>query len=162
MPPMLVKLSDLLRYSVYESKERFVPLFDEIAYIRNYIELEKIRMADRLSLTMTIAQHISPEIKITPMVLIVFVENAFKHAKNSYEDGVRIDITLQVSEEKILFSISNSVDYDQWLRNQIEKRTGIGMAMTIRRLELLYFNEYKLQHKMENNTYYLDLELKIK
>jgi LytS/YehU family sensor histidine kinase len=159
IPALIVKLSDLLRYSVYNTKERFVRLNDEIAYIWNYIELEKIRMADRLLLNMNIEQSISSSAMISPMVLIVFVENAFKHAKNSYEDIVRIDILLRLSEDKIKFSVSNSCDYNEWLSHQLQKKSGIGIANTIRRLDLLYPNEYKLDYRMENNTYYMDLEL---
>lgn len=162
IPSLIVKLSDLLRYSVYDTKQSFVPLNEELAYIRNYIELEKIRMADRLVLTTEFTQNISTGVRISPMVLIVFVENAFKHSKNTFDDSIRIDISLKLSDDKILFSISNSCDYDKWLNNQLEKKTGIGMATTMRRLDLLYPNEYKLHYRMEKNIYYLDLELKVK
>jgi len=162
IPALIVKLSDLLRYSVYNTKQRFVPLNDEIAYIWNYIELERIRMADRLLLHMNIEQSISSSVSISPMILIVFVENAFKHAKNSYEDSIRIDIMLRLSDDKIKFSVSNNCDYDEWLRQQLKKKPGIGIANTIRRLDLLYPNEYELKYRMEHNTYYLDLELNVK
>ena len=162
IPALIVKLSDLLRYSVYDTKQSFVPLNDELAYIRNYIELEKIRMADRLVLNTGIEQKIPPGVRISPMILIVFVENAFKHAKNTYDDLVRIDICLRLVDDKILFSVNNSCDYDKWLNNHLEKKTGIGVANTVRRLELLYPNEYKLDYRMEKNIYYLDLQLKVK
>ncbi|MGC4038452.1 MAG: histidine kinase [Chitinophagaceae bacterium] len=160
--PLLVKLSNLLRYSVYETKERFVPLNDELAYIWNYIELEKMRMADRLSLKMNIEQHISSAVRVSPMVLIVFVENAFKHAKNTLDDAIHIEISLTLAEGKIYFAISNNCDYDKWLEQQVEKERGIGIATTVRRLDLLYPNEYKLGYRMDKNIYYLNLELKIK
>jgi LytS/YehU family sensor histidine kinase len=162
IPSLLIQLSDLLRYSVYTTKDKFVPLNDELAYIRNYIELERIRMADRLLLEMDIDKSISPAIKISPMVLIVFVENAFKHAKNSYEDTVSIGIRLHIDNGKIKFAVSNSCDYDEWLRQQLEKKTGIGISNTVRRLDLLYPGEYTLNYRMEKNTYFLNLELNAK
>jgi len=162
MPPLLVKLSDLLRYSVYDTKQRFVPLNDELGYIWNYIELEKIRFGDRLRLNLDIEQVPGTAAKIAPMLLIVFIENAFKHSKNTYDDTVRIDIKLKLSQNNIIFSVSNSCDYDKWLSSQLEKKTGIGVSNTVRRLDLLYPNEYKLEFRMEKNIYYLNLELKVK
>jgi LytS/YehU family sensor histidine kinase len=77
MPTLLLKLSELLRYSVYEVKELFVPLKDEIAYINNYIEFEKIRIGDRLELKTVIEDVTDHEATIAPMLLIVFIENGF-------------------------------------------------------------------------------------
>ncbi|MEP6749876.1 MAG: histidine kinase, partial [Bacteroidota bacterium] len=81
VPDLLLKLSDLLRYTVYEAKNPFVPLADELAYINNYIDFEKIRISDRLVLQKDIDNTTNNNLLIAPMLLIVFVENAFKHAK---------------------------------------------------------------------------------
>jgi len=162
MPSLLLKLSDLLRYSVYDTKQRFVPLNDELGYIWNYIELEKIRFGERLRLNLDIERVPGTVVKIAPMLLIVFVENAFKHSKNTYDDTVTIDIKLKLLQDTIIFSVSNSCDYDKWLSNELEKKTGIGVTNTVRRLDLLYPDEYKLEYRMEKNIYYLNLELKVK
>jgi LytS/YehU family sensor histidine kinase len=105
---LLLKLSELLRYSVYDAKELFVPLKSEIAYINNYIEFEKIRIGERLHLTTSIEIVLSDDIKIAPMLLIVFIENAFKHSKNTIDKDVYIDIALKTWHKTILFSVKNS------------------------------------------------------
>ncbi|MDJ1472808.1 sensor histidine kinase [Xanthocytophaga flava] len=76
VPELLLKLSDLLRYSVYEAKEIFVPLQDEVNYLKNYIEFEKIRLGDRLSLTLQLQEVNDKSVHIAPLLWIVFVENA--------------------------------------------------------------------------------------
>jgi LytS/YehU family sensor histidine kinase len=78
IPSLIVKLSDLLRYSVYNTKQSFVLLSDELSYIHNYIDLEKIRVGERLVLNMHIEEQ-TGDIRIAPLLLIVFIENAFKH-----------------------------------------------------------------------------------
>src|SRR6478752_7781414 len=108
VPPLLLKLSELLRYSVYEAKELFVPLKSEVEYINNYIEFEKIRMGDRLQLVTEIESIQSESLKIAPMLLIVFIENAFKHSKNSTDKKILIDIALKTWNNSVLFSVKNS------------------------------------------------------
>jgi hypothetical protein len=95
IPALLLKLSELLRYSVYDATEIYVPLKDELAYINNYIEFEKIRIGDRLVLTTDLEEIANGDVKIAPMLLIVFIENAFKHSKNTAEDKIFIDIKLK-------------------------------------------------------------------
>lgn len=96
IPPLLLKLSDLLRYSVYEANEPFVPLRDELAYIANYIDFEKLRIGERLDLTTAIEPVNGDAVRIAPMLLIVFIENAFKHAKNTAEPRISIEMNLKI------------------------------------------------------------------
>ena len=79
VPGLLLKLSDLLRYSIYDTRKEYVPLTNELAYIDNYIELEKIRIGYKLSFVSDIQKTNIEGINIAPMLLIVFIENAFKH-----------------------------------------------------------------------------------
>ncbi|SKC09461.1 sensor histidine kinase [Dyadobacter psychrophilus] len=162
IPPLLLKLSDLLRYSVYEANEVFVPLKDELIYIHNYIEFEKIRIGDRLILTTNFEEITSPDLKIAPMLLIVFIENAFKHSKNTADEKIYISIELKTWENLILFSIKNSHDKREKEISVVEKHSGFGLASVNKRLELLYPNEHELTIKNEETVYQVVLRLKNK
>ena len=161
IPNLLLKLSELLRYSVYETRQTFIPLSEEIQYINNYISFEKIRIGDRLHLKTSIEEVISHEIKIAPMLLIVFIENAFKHSKNSFDKTIFIDIGLKRVDENIMFSITNS--YGNLKERKGEKADGgLGLDNVKKRLELLYANEYTLNEEKLDNSYSVTLQLKAK
>lgn len=162
IPPLIVKLSDLLRYSVYNTKESFVPLNDELTYIRNYIDLETIRIGERLQLNMNIDEQIDNSVRISPMLLIVFIENAFKHSKNSFNLKVKINMELRVSDKKIFFFIGNTCGEEAGINNYLDKNMGVGLQNTIRRLDLQYPGEYTLKHYREESLYKVFLELKVK
>ena len=160
IPQMLLKLSDLLRYSVYDGKKTFVSLKDELEYIGNYIAFEKIRISDRLVLEENIGLA-DPAIKIAPMVLIVFVENAFKHAKNTSEQKIHIAIDLETSSNFIQFKISNSYRKEKEEMGLLNENSGRGLANTIRRLDLLYGDDYELRSYTRGERYHVDLQLRI-
>lgn len=159
IPTLLLKLSELLRYSVYEAKGLFVPLNEELNYISNYIEFEKIRIGDRLMLKTDIADLNSSDIKIAPMLLIVFVENAFKHSKNTAEQRVKVEISVTIWGSYILFSIKNSQTQSKE-KSALDKNSGFGLANVRKRLELLYPGEHILE--IENNTDFYSLRLQLK
>jgi len=162
VPPLLLKLSELLRYSVYDANEIYVPLKDELAYINNYIEFEKIRIGDRLVLTTDLKEITNADIKIAPMLLIVFVENAFKHSKNTAEQQIFIEIILKTWENSILFSVKNSYSNAKEENTNINKNSGFGLVNVYKRLELLYKNEHELNIQSDDTFYTVMLQLKIK
>lgn len=162
VPPLLLKLSDLLRYSIYDATEIFAPLKDEMAYISNYIDFEKIRLGDRLVLSTDFEAITRDDIKIAPMLLIVFIENAFKHSKNTAEPKIFIDIQLRTWADSILFSIKNSCGVSLEDDELINKHSGFGLASVNKRLELLYAGQHELQIKNEANSYQVILQLKMK
>jgi len=162
IPPLLLKLADLLRYSVYDTKEVFVPLQDELAYINNYIDFEKIRIGERLLLTTTFESLPKPGIKIVPMLLIVFIENAFKHSKNTADEHIYIEITLKTWSDSLLFSVKNSYNPLQDAENTPEKHSGFGLASVRKRLELLYPNEHDLKIEEKDSFYHVMLQIKMK
>ena len=162
IPPLLLKLADLLRYSVYDTKELFVPLKEELAYINNYIDFEKIRLGERLVLTTSMEEITNPEIKIAPMLLIVFIENAFKHSKNTADREIFIDITLKTWANSILFSIKNSHGPAPEEGNLVNKNSGFGLASVRKRLELLYTGEHDLKVEDKGGFYQVMLQLKMK
>ncbi len=161
IPSLLLKLSELLRYSVYETRQSFIPLKEEVQYINNYISFEKIRIGERLNLKVEIEEIISNESKMAPMLLIVFIENAFKHSKNSFAKKIFIDINLKIIGENIMFTISNS--YSSLKENSImSKDGGLGLENVKRRLELLYADEYSLNEENSDDLYSVKLQLKVK
>jgi uncharacterized membrane protein len=162
IPPLLLKLSGLLRYTVYGGKKTFVPLKDELEYIRGYIEFEQIRMSDRLNLVADIENVNDPTITLAPQVLIVFLENAFKHAKNSISREIDIDISLKINDNFICLEVSNSYEPDKTGFDEVPEASGLGLPNTLKRLDLLYGSDYKLEQLAENGLYHITLDLKIK
>ncbi|GAB3800666.1 hypothetical protein GCM10028819_26410 [Spirosoma humi] len=164
IPPLLLKLSELLRYSVYDANETFVSLKDELTYIDNYIEFEKIRIGERLVLTSDIENVSDSNLKIAPMLLIVFIENAFKHAKNTVDERIYIDISLKTWGNLILFSIKNSCGKPAKEHNRLDRHSGFGLPNVQKRLNLLYPNssDHELTIEHEETSYKVILRLKAK
>jgi sensor histidine kinase YesM len=162
VPALLLKLSSLLRYSVYDTKAPFVPITEELEYIHNYISFEKLRISDRLVLQTEIETIKNPAITIAPMVLIVFIENAFKHARNTLDEKIYIDIALEITDNFIVFSVRNSYSEVKQENSITQASSGLGLPNTIRRLNLLYEENYKLDQFITDNMYIVQLRLKIK
>ncbi|MBN1634735.1 MAG: sensor histidine kinase [Ignavibacteria bacterium] len=155
-PAAVLKLSEIMRYTLYEANVERVPLKDEIAYIRNYIELQSLRYQKKNIIRMNIECD-SDEKYISPMLLIPFIENAFKHSdKGNGMPPINLDILC--SGEKILFSIENYYLKEKTICR--DKNRGIGLANVKRRLDLIYSENYKLDINESENKYSVKLELK--
>ena len=158
VPPLLLKLSDLLRYSVYDVKDVLIPLQYEIDYLNNYIEFERLRLGPRLTLLLNLTTETEGKCKIPPLLLIVFVENAFKHSRNTGDDTIQIDISLRKDGNSIVFSISNS--YSPTSRNKkMEKNSGFGLDSVRKRLGLLYAGKHHLVINEAEGKYTVQLTL---
>lgn len=133
----ILKLSEIMRYMIYESNDSWVALSKEIEYVQSYIELQKLRFKDGASVIVTLNGEIDDQ-QILPLVLISFVENAFKHGvANDPADPIRINI---IANQKILhFGISNKKSHAN--KDNIG---GVGLNNVERRLQLLYPERYKL------------------
>ena len=162
IPGLLLKLSDLLRYSVYDAKELFVPLKNELAYIKDYIDFEKIRIGDKLELHVSFEDVLDSSVKIAPLLLIVFIENAFKHSKNTTEEKIYISITLKTWANSILFSVKNSCGGNTGETGVLSNDSGFGLENVTKRLELLYNNDYDLKIENKDRYYHIMLQLKSK
>ncbi|MEP1487354.1 MAG: histidine kinase [Algibacter sp.] len=150
-PEMILKLSNLLDYLLYQVDKPFVFLSSEINHIKDYIELEKMRFNDTLNISFTTNELIE-DVEVPPMLLIPFIENSFKHG--TIKAG-RLDIKICLySENKtIKFRIENTNT-----KSQISEK-GIGLENIKKRLELLYKNNYNLSITNENETFIVNLEL---
>ncbi len=147
----ILQLSGLLRYVLYESETEKVDLQKEINHLQEYIELEKIRFATRLELSFNISGNVSDK-KITPILLIPFLENAFKHASNKLNEKIWITIDLIVKETSLHFTVENSV-FPEGKTQMHNQYSGIGLENVKRRLSLLYEN-YTFNHGLEENYYH--------
>lgn len=155
VPDLLLKLSDLLSYTLYSSDKPLVSLKEEVAYIQNFIALERIRIGDRLELQLQIATF-ENSIYIAPMVLIVFIENAFKHAKNMSSKKIQVSIKIEVTGHCIHFEIENSKDQ---AKPSHDKSSGLGIATTIQRLDLIYGDNYILKYGEKEKIYFVNLKI---
>ena len=155
----ILQLSGLLRYVLYESDVERVDLQKEINYLQDYIELEKIRFATRMELSFNISGNISGK-KIVPILLIPFLENAFKHASNKMNEKIWITIDLIVKESNLSFTVENSV-FLEGKTQMHSSHLGIGLENAKRRLSLLYEN-YTLNSELKENYYHSFLMIPLK
>ena len=154
-PEIILKLSNLLDYILYQVNKPKVSLKEEVLHIKEYIELEKIRFQDTLKVTFTTTE-IKEEIQIAPMLLIPFVENAFKHG--SLEDGfLSVEIKVVVTENQLDFFIRNTfLNYET-----INENSGIGLENIRKRLELHYKDNYSLEIEIKDKWYIVELKINV-
>ncbi|MBC9796399.1 histidine kinase [Sinomicrobium sp. FJxs] len=155
LEPSLIRLAGLMRYMLYESEARKVPLAHEIDYLKSYIELQKMRFEDHVKVTTDIDYEDHSE-TIEPMLLIPFVENAFKHGV-TWVDQPFIHIELHVKKAALHFSVKNKFSMDEELSK--DKDSGIGLANIQTRLQLLYPGKYKLTINNSDGIFYTHLIL---
>lgn len=160
VPELILKLSDLMRHIIYESRENYISLTKEIEFVDNFIALQKIRTSEKTRIIYTKTGEI-PAAKIAPLLFEPFIDNAFKHGLPGNEDSDFIDIRFEFSEnETVVFKLSNNFD-DSNLWDK--KDSGIGLANVKQRLKHLYKkDEYTLSVKKENQIFSIELELKLK
>ena len=154
---VVIKLSEIMNYMLYESDGKFIPLQKEVLNLRNYIELEKIRYGNKVDVSFDIVGNIEGKM-IAPLILISFVENAFKHgaAKNHRESW--ITILLEINEKMISFQLENNFSDDEVLEKHTTINSGIGLNNVKKRLDLIYPDEHDLDIK-KSDTYLTSLKI---
>jgi sensor histidine kinase YesM len=152
----ILQLSGLLRYVLYESESEKVDLQKEISYLQDYIELEKIRFASRMELSVNISGDLTDK-KIVPILLIPFLENAFKHASNQLNEKIWITVDLIVKDRNLSFTVENSVCPEGKTKIHHDY-SGIGLENVKRRLSLLY-KDYTLDTGLKENYYHTFLKI---
>ena len=153
--PVTIKLSELMRYTLYNSGSESVSLDKEIDYLRNYVELQKIRFEEDVDIRLNIQGHATDQ-TIEPMLLIPFVENAFKHGVGLIRDPL-IAIDLTIDEQRLNFSIRNKVGPES--QENKDSGSGIGLRNVKRRLELLYPDMHGLQIEESPEWFTVHLDL---
>ena len=160
-PKLVENLSDVLGYLLYETNEPKVSLEKEIKYLKDLIEVEKIRSGDKANIELDVRGNIYG-VEIEPLLFINFVENSFKHGVSTAFDNAWMKITIEIDEEKnrLLFEIENSKPVEK-IQSKNDSHGGIGLINAKKRLKLLYPNKHKLSIIETNETYSVKLLLEI-
>jgi LytS/YehU family sensor histidine kinase len=158
LEPSLIKLSALMRYMLYETDEQKVPLEKEVEYIQSYIDLQRQRFGKNLTVNACFANIDSAE-EIEPMLLIPFVENAFKHGTGMIENP-EINITLKEKDCILNFSVSNK--FSAAINDIKDKSSGIGLYNVKRRLNLLYGKNHALHINDKDGWFTVSLHINLK
>jgi sensor histidine kinase YesM len=165
LEPSLIKLSAQLRYMLYETQER-VPLQKEVEYLQSYIDLQKQRFGNNVSIK-SCMQKIDKGYEIEPMLLIPFVENAFKHGASFVTkvpgsdlilyNVAEIDIDLTAEKNELRFVVKNR--YNEDATETKDKTSGIGLTNVKRRLDLLYRHRHSLQIEKKDGWFIASLQI---
>ncbi|MDA9358602.1 histidine kinase, partial [Saprospiraceae bacterium] len=156
-PEIVLKLSEMMRYMLYECNERRVPLSKEVNYLKNYLELEKLRQGKNIKTNLIVQGEIGSQM-IAPLMFIPFVENSFKHGiSDSISEGY-VNIEILISDQDLQINIVNSKITRLSPSNKI-KSGGIGLVNIRRRLNLIYPEEYILDIQDSPNEYRVELGL---
>lgn len=159
-PDLILKLSDILRYILYEGSEKKVSLSQELKYLKSYLELEKVRHGSRMQLDIIVKGDTDSK-EIAPMLLIPFVENSFKHGLGKDKAKGYVKVEVYTSEDDLHFSIANSKPENGSLVTQQEGyKGGIGLINVQKRLNLLYPHKHKLQVGSSDHEFRVDLNIK--
>lgn len=151
----IVELSKMMRYILYEGDKKLIPVQREALFLNNYIELMRLRYSSRVSINLDMPEMM-PDVMLPPLLLIIFVENAFKHGV-SYAAPSFIDIKVTVTQEMLQFNCRNSRQEQK--PDEKKKKGGVGLANARRRLDLLFHDKYSLEIKEDDKEYDVQLEI---
>lgn len=150
-PAMILKLSDIMRYTIYEGNADYVALKDEVAYLEDYIELHKIRYQKKVNIS--IRKDLQHAHKIAPLLLVIPLENAFKHGVEKLVEDAYIDLEISTTSEGIIFRISNNYESNG------AGSEGIGLDNLKKRLALIYPNQHQLEITKTADVYTVSLQI---
>ncbi|WP_422861913.1 sensor histidine kinase [Flagellimonas sp. W118] len=155
-PEVVLKLSEIMEYVIYDINMKKTTLGKEIRYVKNYIELERIRHGYQLKSDIKTLGDLD-DIKLPPLLFLPFVENCFKHGQLS--DGtIKMEMTFEQEKDMLQFTLTNDFEPS----NMVKTKEGIGIANTRRRLDLLYEDAYTLDTYPVENRYHVKLKIPLK
>jgi len=150
---IILKLSDLMRYSIYEGEKSLVSLDEEVSYLKNYIELHRMRYRKSIDIQFDITTE-DKTYKVMPLLFINLLENAFKHGVENLRENAYVHINVKASNGIIDFEIANNFD-----ANELSGKKGIGIKNLKRRLELAYPKKHNLIFTNDNSVFKAQLQL---
>ena len=157
-PSIILELSAVLRYMLYECKEKYVPLAKEVEQLENFINLNEMQIEERGEVLFS-KKNIETSFQIAPLILMVFIENAFKHSTASQSEGIKIDVSLELKANNTLeFICKNSF---QAISNTNNLAKGIGLENVKKRLALIYPNSHQLDIQKTENEYHVNLLIEL-
>jgi LytS/YehU family sensor histidine kinase len=150
---LILKLSEMMRYSIYEGEKSKVTLRKEVEYLKNYVELHKMRYHKKIEIDFN--SQIEKNHQVIPLLFIILLENAFKHGVENLRQEAFVHIEISSSADEVKLSIENNFDI-----SQAKTETGIGLKNLKRRLELAYPHQHNLSFEIKENIYKAQLTLK--
>lgn len=157
-PQIILELSGLLRYMLYECKEKYVPLAKELQQLQNFIALSKLQIEERGTVSFNTLEQ-GTNHKIAPLILMVFIENAFKHSQAGQASNIRINIDVTLKHDTLYFKCVNNHNNGE---SHESLSSGIGLKNVKKRLNLIYPNVHQLTIAETENTYNVDLVIELK
>ncbi|RLD70822.1 MAG: hypothetical protein DRJ10_19985 [Bacteroidetes bacterium] len=157
-PEMILKLSDLMSYIIYDAREEFVPLKKELEFIENHIDLERIRVSNRVDTNYESDESLW-KYNIAPLLLTPFIENAFKYVSARKDEKAFINIKLSENQDELHFFIENSAEEE--LATFEHNNHGIGIENVKKRLKLIYPDKHKLDIEHNDKKFTINLKIKI-
>lgn len=158
---VIAKLSQMMRYMIYESNYQLVELSKEIEYMQSYVSLERLRLNNQIPIDFKVDGN-PGGIKIAPLILITFLENAFKHGANSTNKNAWVNLSIKVDGKNCVYTVENSKAGTikiNGVHSDMATKSGIGLQNVKRRLELTYPGKYNLEVKDLSDRYYVQLKL---
>jgi LytS/YehU family sensor histidine kinase len=159
-PEIILTLSDLLRFMIYESKAEFIPLTQEIQLIKNYVELEKFRYGDDVDISLNFSGELEGKF-IRPLLLLPLLENSFKHGTGNELDQKWISLDLNVDSGQIYFNLSNSRNPEKNENGMTGEPKGVSLENVKRRIELYYPGKHTFMIKEDGDIFLVRLELRL-
>lgn len=159
-PAVVLKLSELMSYMLYDSRSDLTSLQQEIRHIKNYIELEQLRYGNRLDVSLNVSGE-TGQVSIAPLLLIPFVENAFKHGISEETGNVWVTIDIKVKHDWLSVKVENSYNEPLPPTSGDGDKNGIGLQNVTRRLNLMYEYNHELVINKEPGRYSVDLKIKL-
>jgi len=156
---VVIRLSDMMSYMLYECERDLIDLEKEIENLKNYIELEKIRYGKRLDISFETGGDVKTKL-ISPLLLLPFLENAFKHGVEKNELSSWVRVNLWVKENTLTYLVENNIPALDYEEASPKMQSGIGLSNVKKRLELLYPNQHELEI-IENETFLIKLNLNL-
>jgi len=158
-PQIILELSEMLRYMLYDCRDKFVNLKTELEHLENFVSLYTLQIENRGQISMSIDKSV-PDLKIAPLILIIFIENAFKHSQNSQSSDIKISIKVKVNDHGILnFKCENSYAN---IVGQINNKSGIGLENVKKRLQLIYPDSHTLAIEKKDSLYQVNLSINLR
>lgn len=156
-PQLVIKISDMMQYVLYEINSTKADLLEEINYINNFVDIARLRFNESIEWETDITGDIE-DVEVPPLLFLTFIENCFKHGLND-SDKVKVTMSFEiVNKDYLEFTLTNSFNPE----SNVTNIDGIGIANTKRRLNLLFANDYVLETRMKDNMYQLFLKIPIR
>ena len=161
-PEIVLQLSNVLRYVLYETSSELVPLSKELTFVQDYVALQIVQLEGRGEVTFNLEEKypMDDQLSIAPFLLIPFIENGFKHSSSTKVGGIEVTIKVLIHSNKITLIVHNNFDEKNRPLDDLTTK-GIGLKNVRKRLELLYFNRYELKIEGTDDFYKVRLDLNL-